>query len=180
MFNQALKIFTLNSWKSMLLRGIALTLLGACFIIAPTKTLETLTWILGALFMFVGLGLLIQSSQHKTLPMTLRSSLAIFSTVLIGCGVIMMFIPAFANFMIIAVIAFGILANGIQQLMAIKTFRATPVFLVFSAFLSLALGILMLVAPHAFLKVLGLFVGIFILSMGVFMLTLSLTIRKKN
>lgn len=168
-------------WWLMLLWGVLVGLFGLCAIFWPHLTLLTLIFLFGAFALINGvLGLFMAMQERTVLPSWGAAMVA--ATISIIFGLAVMVWPHVTAVIILYLIAFWAIINGIVQLYTAfrGRHRYAPLFLGVSGLTSLALGIILfVVSPLVALLSLVWVIGIYALIYGIVLIVRSFYYRAR-
>ncbi|HER08321.1 MAG TPA: hypothetical protein ENO20_05355 [Bacteroides sp.] len=156
-----------NSWWIEGLKGLLVLILGIICLVNPAGALAAIAIYLGILAIAAGLGIVIVSVAGKGSYWQFWIVEGFFNLII---GILLVSFPKAAIHILIVFISLWIIAMGILQLFTYSNLRKsghTSNLVLFTAILSLLIGILFLFNPFEGAKVVAIILGIFALIYGV-------------
>jgi uncharacterized membrane protein HdeD (DUF308 family) len=147
--------------------GLGSVVLGIAVLLMPNVAVDTLIFLLYFALLFIGTGRILIGALFKLLPQSLRIINIISGLVLLGLALMVLVYqyPYFATAVLVSILAFGLLINGITRVIAGGFAKILPNwmrgFLVAGGVLTIVLSIIVLVYPGVALLTL-----VFLLSIG--------------
>jgi uncharacterized membrane protein HdeD (DUF308 family) len=163
-------------WWTVALRGIAAIAFGILSVFAPGITFISLVLLFGAYSIVDGALALALASK----PMQRRFPLIARGLVSIAAGVIALVLPGITGFALLLVIASWAIVSGVLEIvMAIQLRKEIEGewLLAVEGVLSIAFGILLMLAPLAGAIVLGLWIGAYALVLGGMLVATAFRLR---
>lgn len=178
-------------WRSALLKGLLLIVLGLCLLLKPWFTLKILLILVGAYWLIDGLSLLLVSFKldHRIkLEQTdrnLQSMLKVRSILGIIGGLLLLTMPllvaATASIVVFYLLGFFALINGFTDAMAyiaLSRQNSRDPSLLVSAALSIVFALVLLFAPIGFSRFISIVLGLVALAFGLQLVYLSYVKRE--
>ena len=159
--------FQRNSWWIEALKGTLAIIIGIICLVNPSGALSAIAIFLGILAILAGLTIGIIALARKGSNWIFWISEAIFNLVL---GILLVSYPKVAVNVLIIFISLWIIAMGIIQIFTYRNLKQagyTSPMVIFTAVLSLLVGILFLFNPFEGAQVVTIILGIFALVYGV-------------
>lgn len=167
-------------WWILLVRGVAAILFGIIALINPAMTLEVLVAVLGAYLLVDGIFTIIAAVQRRAAnPSWGLMALEGVISVLAGIGTF--FYPGLTALLLLNLVAFWAIFRGVFEIAAAIRLRKEiqgEFWLGLGGLASVVFGVLLLAFPGDGLLTLLWLMGVFAIAFGVFMVMLSLRVRK--
>lgn len=166
-------------WWTIVLRGIAAVAFGVLSLFAPKTAYLSLVVLFGIYALVDGVLALSLGIRHRGYP---GSAIVLRGIVSLIAGLLALFWPGFTGYAFLVLIACWAIVAGILELvMAIRLRKAISHewLLGLEGALSLAFGILLLIAPLAGAIVLGLWIGAYALVFGGMQIESGLRLRAR-
>lgn len=147
--------------------GLVAVVLGIAVLLMPNVAVDTLVFLLYFALLFIGTGRILIGALFKLLPRGLRIINIIAGLVLLGLAITVLVYqyPYFATAVLVSLLAFGLLINGLTRIIAGGSAKILPNWmrglLVAGGVLTIILSIIVLVYPGVALLTL-----VFLLSIG--------------
>jgi uncharacterized membrane protein HdeD (DUF308 family) len=167
-------------WWVLLLKGIAAVVLGVCAIVWPGITLVTLAYMFAIFTLIDGVVALILGFRGES-DGTVWWTMVALGVLAVAAGVIAFAWPGITLVALLAVIAASAIVRGVFEIAAAVRLRKEiddEWILGLSGFMSIVFGALILYRPDAGLLAMALFVGAYMLAIGVLAIALSLRMRR--
>lgn len=169
-------------WWILLIRGIAAILFGIFALINPAMTLEVLVAVLGAYLLVDGIFTVIAAVQRRASnPSWGLMVLEGVISILAGIGTFLY--PGLTTLLLLNLVAFWAIFRGVFEIIAAVRLRKEiqgEFWLGLGGLASIVFGVLLLVFPGGGILTLLWLLGVFTIAFGVFMVMLSLRVRKFN
>ena len=174
--------FQRNSWWIEGLKGIIVLILGIICLANPSTALTAIAVYLGILALLGGVIIIVMSLRNKGNYWQFWVGEGIFNLVI---GLLMVSFPRAAIGVIIVLISLWIIAMSIVQVVtynAMKNVGYRSPMLIFTAVLSLVIGLLLLFNPFEGARIVAIVLGIYAIIYGISSLYLSfrLATREKS
>jgi uncharacterized membrane protein HdeD (DUF308 family) len=167
-------------WWSFLLRGIAAILFGIMTFAVPGITLTVLIVLFGAYALVDGVFSIISAFRGDTYRRWW--SLALEGVVSLAAGLITFFYPGLTAVALLYLIAFWAIVTGAFEIASAIRLRKVITgegWLIVSGVLSVAFGLLLAAFPGAGALALVMWIGVYAVIFGAFMIALSLRLRRE-
>jgi uncharacterized membrane protein HdeD (DUF308 family) len=167
-------------WWVLLLRGIAAIVLGVCAIVWPRITLLTLAYKFAIFTVIDGVVALVLGFRGESNG-TVWWTMVALGVLAVAAGIIAFAWPGITLVALLAVIAASAIVRGVFEIAAAIRLRKEiddEWILGLSGFMSIVFGGLILYRPDAGLLAMALFVGAYMLAIGVLAIALSLRMRR--
>ena len=167
-------------WWAVLIRGIAAILFGALTLVLPGITLIWLVLLFGAYALLEGVFALVAAARGTSRDSP-RWALVLEGIVSIVAGALTFAWPGLTALVLLYVIAGWALVTGVLELFAAVRLRRhidNEWWLALSGVLSLAFGVLMLIAPGAGALAVTLWIGAYAIVFGALLVALALRLRR--
>jgi uncharacterized membrane protein HdeD (DUF308 family) len=168
-----------NSWWIEVLKGVIALILGIICLTNPSEALAAIAIYLGILAMLAGLVIVAYSLRKKGSNWKFWLSQGIFNIVI---GILLVSYPKVAINVIIILISLLIIAISIVQIFTyanLKKSGYTSQLLLFTAILSLLIGILLVFNPFEGAKVVAIILGIYATIYGLSSLYVAFKLLKR-
>jgi uncharacterized membrane protein HdeD (DUF308 family) len=168
-----------RNWWAVLLRGIAGILFGVITFLAPGISLTTLVLFFGA-YAFADGVLAIASAIMRRGTTDRWWMLLLEGLAGIAAGVVTLFFPGITALVLLYIIAAWALVTGVLEIVAAIRLRKAITgewLLALSGLASIALGVLLVIAPGAGALALVLWIGAYALVFGALLVALGLRLR---
>ncbi len=163
-------------WWTVALRGIAAIMFGILSVFAPGITFVSLVLLFGVYLIIDGVLALALASR----PIEPRFALIARGLVSIVAGIIALVFPGITAFALLLVIAAWAIVSGILEIVMAVQLRKQlegEWLLAVEGVLSIAFGVVLMVAPLAGAIVLGLWIGVYALVLGGMLVTTAFRLR---
>jgi uncharacterized membrane protein HdeD (DUF308 family) len=168
-----------KNWWSLVIRGIVAILMGVAAFVWPGVTLAALVLLFGAYALLDGIVSMI--GAVRAVEAHQRWGALVFEGVAgIAAAVITVLWPAITAFALVCIIAAWAILTGILEIAAAIRLRkhvAGEWLLALTGLVSVAFGMLLLVAPVAGVLAIALWVGIYLLVFGVLLVALGIRLK---
>ena len=165
-------------WDFIITRGIVCLIIGILFITMPLAVIDMLCLLLGIFLLINGLGALIKAMKTENG----KKMLLIYGLVCLAAGIIILIKPAFLAGLIVMVFALLVLVTGVNQILAGIKAKDTPgsarILAAVTGFISIALGMALLVRPDIGAQVMIMLIGIYFMAFGILAIATGAVIRK--
>ena len=168
-----------DRWWMLTLRGVAGVIFGILTFISPQSSLVALVLLFGA-YALVNGAINLAMAVRRPPDGRRWTALLVESIVGIAAGVLTLVWPGITAIALLAVIAVWAIVTGVAQVVAAVRLRRTirgEWLLALSGVFSVALGVLLLLAPVAGALALVLWIGAYALVFGALLIALSLRLR---
>ncbi len=169
---------TLN-WWALAIRGVLAVLFGIATFFLPGLTLATLVFLFGAYAIVEGVFNLIAAVRGRGSEQPWWA-LVIEGLVSIAAGIVTFALPGLTTLVLLYVIAAWAVVTGVFEIVAAIRLRArieNEWWLALSGVLSIAFGVLMMIAPGAGALALVLWIGAYAVVFGAMLLALAFRLR---
>jgi uncharacterized membrane protein HdeD (DUF308 family) len=163
-------------WWTVALRGIAAIVFGILSVFAPGITFVSLVMLFGVYLIIDGVLALALASK----PIEPRFALIARGLVSIVAGIIALVFPGITAFALLLVIAAWAIVSGILEIVMAVQLRKQlegEWLLAVEGVLSIAFGVVLMVAPLAGAIVVGLWIGVYALVLGGMLVTTAFRLR---
>jgi uncharacterized membrane protein HdeD (DUF308 family) len=173
------EIVLVRSWKAVALRGVASMLFGSVAVLWPTITLTALVLLFGMYALADGVLALLAATRRGERT---RAPLVVFEAFIgIGAGLAALLWTSMTTLVLVALMGAWAIVTGLLEIaVAIRLRRVVPgeLLLGLAGGLSVVLGILMLVGPHASAFAIVVLLGCYALFFGASIVALALRLRR--
>jgi uncharacterized membrane protein HdeD (DUF308 family) len=159
--------FQKNSWWIEALKGVLAIIIGVICLMNPSEALTAIAVFLGILAILAGLAIEINALSRKGSNWQFWIVEGIFNLVI---GILLVSYPKAAINVLVILISLWIIAMGIIQVFTFRNMKKagyTSQVLIFTAILSLLIGILLLFNPFEGAKIVAIILGIYAVVYGV-------------
>lgn len=167
------------NWWALALRGVAAILFGILALIMPGVTLAALVLLFGAYAIVDGVFNIVAAVTGRTGPSPWWA-LLLAGLVSIGAGLVAFFLPGLTALTLVFLVGAWAVVRGILEILAAIRLRKeidNEWWLGLSGALSLAFGILVMLAPAAGALAMVLWIGVYALIVGVVLVALGVRLR---
>jgi uncharacterized membrane protein HdeD (DUF308 family) len=177
---QPIPVVIASRWWAVTLRGVAGILFGILTFVAPAVSLLALVLLFGWYAIVNGVFALVAALRGRAVGVPRWGSLVVEGIASLVAGVLTLIWPGISALALLVVIAAWAVVTGVAQIAAAVRLRRHvrgEWLLALTGVLSVAFGVLLLVAPGAGALAMVLWIGAYALVFGVLLVALSLRLR---